>query len=117
MAKLYAEVYSDKGGRKSNKGGDGFVRVDLYRKNAKVGTLGLYEVNGLENGKEAYRVVWSPEGKAKPGTVEHGSCILDDTEGHAATITPACIVRNCSRFPEFGDFCDSHARQARRAMM
>lgn len=39
MAKLYAELTSDKGGRVASKGGDNFVSLTIYHGNSKVFTL------------------------------------------------------------------------------
>jgi hypothetical protein len=46
MAKLYAELTSDKGGRIASKGGDSIITVELYRGNIKVGrvTMDNHEV-------------------------------------------------------------------------
>jgi hypothetical protein len=39
MAKLYAEITSDKGGRVASKGGDNFITVSIYHGNCKVFTV------------------------------------------------------------------------------
>ena len=39
MAKLYAELASDKGGRVASKGGDSIVTIELVRGNYKVGRV------------------------------------------------------------------------------
>ena len=39
MAKLYAEITSDKGGRVASKGGDSIIAIELYRGNLKVGRV------------------------------------------------------------------------------
>ncbi len=39
MAKLYAELSSDKGGRVASKGGDNFITVSIYHGNSKVFTV------------------------------------------------------------------------------
>jgi len=36
MAKLYAELSSDKGGRVASKGGNDFISINLYDGNSKV---------------------------------------------------------------------------------
>ena len=41
MAKLYAELTSDKGGRVASKGGDSILAIELYRGNVKVGRVTL----------------------------------------------------------------------------
>lgn len=77
MAKLYAEIDSDKHGRKSSKGGDTFLRVEVKRGNDVLGTLGVYEV---ETVPAAYRVIWHPFKTAKPAFIIHNSVVLEDTE-------------------------------------
>ena len=42
MAKLYAELSSDKGGRVASKGDDEYIVIDLRVKNTQVGQIELY---------------------------------------------------------------------------
>jgi len=42
MAKLYAELTSDKGGRVASKSGDQYITIDLRAKNKQIGQLELY---------------------------------------------------------------------------
>lgn len=66
MAKLYAEIGSDKKGRKASKGGDSFLQVDIIRGNSKIGTLGVYEVGAGTKTPAGYRVIWHIEGQPYP---------------------------------------------------
>lgn len=80
MAKLYAEIDSDKHGRKASKGGETFLRVDIFRRNVKIGTCGIYEVPAsIEKTKTpaGYRVMWHAEGVAYP---ESTVTLKDTTE-------------------------------------
>jgi transcriptional regulator CtsR len=45
MAKLYAELTSDKGGRVASKGGDGYMRVVFYKQNRQTHTV-IYRDDG-----------------------------------------------------------------------
>jgi len=51
MAKLYAELTSDKGGRVASKGGDENVTVSFY-----FGNLKIYEINMNEYGQLTARL-------------------------------------------------------------
>jgi hypothetical protein len=42
MAKLYAELSSDKGGRIASKGGDKYITVQLRRGNKNIASIALY---------------------------------------------------------------------------
>jgi hypothetical protein len=53
MAKLYAELTSDKGGRIASKGGDDHIYVTVTRSNKILGTL---KVRNLKHG---YDIFWS----------------------------------------------------------
>lgn len=75
MAKLYAEIDSDKKGRKSSKGGDTYIRIDIVRGNDKLGTLGIYEVLAGPNTPAGYRVIWDKEGLPYPKNIT----TLEDT--------------------------------------
>ena len=77
--KLYAEIDSDKHGRKASKGGDGFLRVEVFRGNRKIGTLGVYEVEAGTTTPAGYRVAWHPVAGTKMPQLEHGSVMLEDT--------------------------------------
>lgn len=84
MAKLFAEIDSDKHGRKASKGGDTFLLIDIYRGNTKVGRVGVYEVVDVNKGTygglqftpvNAYRIAWQP--------VTGKQVMLEDTEQYA----------------------------------
>ncbi len=45
MAKLYAELTSDKGGRVASKGGDSSIKVSLNHSNKNYGILDTYIIN------------------------------------------------------------------------
>jgi len=66
MAKLYAEMQSDKSGRTASKSGDSHIRIMLYRGNALLGIVGLYEVPAGDTTPAGYRLVWSAEGVPWP---------------------------------------------------
>ena len=55
MAKLYAELTSDKGGRVASKGADARLVLTIYQNNRAIGTLKAYPINGDTNG---HRVTW-----------------------------------------------------------
>lgn len=79
MAKLYAEIDSDRGGRKASKGGDRHIRIDVTRGNTKLGTFGVYEVDG-----GGYRIAWHPGYPLRAEShTEYGSVILADTTSAA----------------------------------
>jgi len=61
MAKLYAELTSDKGGRVVSKGANTRLVLDVYQNNKKIGTLKAYPIHGEPNG---HRVTW--QGWAAP---------------------------------------------------
>ena len=50
MAKLYAEITSDKGNRTVSKGGNEFINVQFKVKNKVVGNVELYIFNDMEDG-------------------------------------------------------------------
>jgi len=56
--KLYAEIDSDKHGRKGSKGGDSYLRIEVFRGNKKLGYLGVYEVEAGTTSPAGYRVIW-----------------------------------------------------------
>lgn len=96
MAKLYAEIDSDKRGRKASKGGDTFLSIDIARGNKTIGTLRVYEVEGAD----AYRVHWHDEKWERTELV--------DTEGargkrctHCGAVTKTRLMHwhctNCGR--------------------
>jgi len=58
MAKLYAELTSDKG-RKVSKSDDTRLLIDLYQNNNKIGTVGLYQI--FDTG--GYRVTYDKHGE------------------------------------------------------
>ena len=47
MAKLYAELTSDKGGRKVSKGGNAYIRLELKRGNKVTHTI-VYDELGIQ---------------------------------------------------------------------
>ena len=52
MAKLYAELTSDKGGRVVGKGGDEYIDIDIIFKNRKLYKLRMTSQGTLYCGKE-----------------------------------------------------------------
>lgn len=56
MAKLYAEITSDKGGRKVSKGGDKNIQIKVSNKN-KV----IYYVDVIDDGDECPQIIVSGE--------------------------------------------------------
>ena len=61
MAKLYATLKNERGGKKSTSD-DTRIIVELSYKNKVLGTVGLYAI--IDDKKEGYRVIWREEGKA-----------------------------------------------------
>lgn len=55
MAKLYAELTSDKGGRVASKGADSRLVLTVYQNNKVIGTLKVYPIADEPNG---HRVTW-----------------------------------------------------------
>ena len=55
MAKLYAELTSDKGGRVASKGGDSRLVLTIQQNNKIIGIIKAYPINGEPNG---HRVTW-----------------------------------------------------------
>lgn len=55
MAKLYAELTSDKGGRVASKGADSRMMLEVFQNNRKIGILKVYPIHGETNG---HRVTW-----------------------------------------------------------
>lgn len=53
MAKLYAELTSDKGGRKVSKSDNKSISIDLFVKNSLIGTIELYLFNDISDGCDA----------------------------------------------------------------
>lgn len=96
MAKLFAEIDSDKHGRKASKSGDSFLRIDVFRGNKKIGTLGVYEVLDVGKGThdgivftpvDAYRVAWHP--------VAGQQTVLEDTEKAHVCYQEEAIDEHC----------------------
>lgn len=57
MAKLYAEMTSHSNKRVLKRGDDTRILVDVYHKNTKIGTLGVYQIHATDG----YRVIWDNE--------------------------------------------------------
>jgi hypothetical protein len=55
MAKLYAELTSDKGGRVASKGADSRLVFTIKQNNKVVGVIKAYPINGEVNG---HRITW-----------------------------------------------------------
>ena len=55
MAKLYAELTSDKGGRVASKGGDTRLVLTVKQNNKIVGTIKMYPITDEPNG---HRITW-----------------------------------------------------------
>lgn len=56
MAKLYAELTSDKGGRVASKSADVRLVLNVYQNNRVIGTLKVYPITDQPNG---HRVAWT----------------------------------------------------------
>lgn len=55
MAKLYAELTSDKGGRVASKGGDSRLVLTVKQNNKVVGIIKMYPITDEPNGN---RITW-----------------------------------------------------------
>jgi len=55
MAKLYAELSSDKGGRVASKVADSRLVLTIKQNNKIIGTIKAYPINGEPNG---HRITW-----------------------------------------------------------
>lgn len=55
MAKLYAELTSDKGGRVASKGADSRLVLTIHQNNRAIGMIKVYPIEGEPNG---HRITW-----------------------------------------------------------
>jgi hypothetical protein len=63
MAKLYAELSSDKGGRVASKGADARLMLTVHQNNKVIGTLKVYPITGEPNGHRVTWEGWSTNGE------------------------------------------------------
>lgn len=58
--RLYTTIKNERGGSKST-GDDTRIQIDLFYKNKKLGTVGLYSIIDAQG--EGYRVIFDEEGR------------------------------------------------------
>ena len=75
MAKLYAELTSDKNSKKLGKGGDDFVNLELTVKGRYVGSIELQLLNDMADGveKDEYLVKFYRNEEEDPKIIAQGN--------------------------------------------